>query len=179
MSRIPPIPVDRAPAETRDFLQRRGALNVFRLLATAPRVFGGWTKMTDELLNSPTFGLRQRELVTLRVAHIQQCPYELAQHIDIARRGQSGITAEQIAALTGDGPLEHAHFDEAELTVLNFVTELCTSHWVNDESFGRVHALLGTDGVTELLMLVSLYYGLALVLNATELDIDDHVRLHV
>jgi 4-carboxymuconolactone decarboxylase len=50
---------------------------------------------------------------------------------------------------------------------------------VNDESFGRVHALLGTDGVTELLMLVSLYYGLALVLNATELDIDDHVRLHV
>jgi 4-carboxymuconolactone decarboxylase len=176
MSRIPLVPVERAPAETRDFLQRRGALNVFRLLATAPRVFGGWTKMTDEMFNSPTFGLRQRELVTLRVAHIQQCPYELAQHIDVARRAQSGITAEQIAALMGDGPLEQAHFDEAELTV---VTELCTSHCVNDESFVRVHALLGTEGVTELLMLVNLYYGLALVLNATELDIDDHVRLHV
>jgi 4-carboxymuconolactone decarboxylase len=50
---------------------------------------------------------------------------------------------------------------------------------VDEKSFERVHALLGTEGLTELLMLVSLYYGLALVLNATELDIDDHVRLHV
>jgi 4-carboxymuconolactone decarboxylase len=179
MSRIPPMPVERAPAETRDFLQRRGTLNVFRLLATAPRVFSGWTQMTDELLNSPTFSLRQRELVTLRVAHLQQCPYELAQHTDVARRRESGITAQQIAALTGDGPLEPAGFDNTELAVLNFVTQLCTTHYVDEQSFGRVHSLLGTDGVTELLMLVSLYYGLALVLNATELDIDDHVRLHV
>lgn len=152
---------------------------MFRLLANAPRVFGGWTKMTDELLNSPTFSLRQRELVTLRVAHIQQCRYELAQHIDVARRAQSGITTEQIAALTGDGPLDQTHFDETELTVLNLVTELCTTHGVSDETFVRVYVLLGADGVTELLMLVGLYYGLALVLNATELDIDDHVRLHV
>lgn len=179
MSRISPLPADQAPEETRDFLQRRGTLNVFRLLANAPRPFGGWTRMTDELLNSPTFSLRQRELITLRVAHFQQCRYELIQHIDVASRAESGITAAQIAALTGDGPLERAGFTETELAVLNFVTELCTSHRVNDESFERVHSLLGTDGVTELLMLVSLYYGLALVLNATELDIDDHVRLHV
>ena len=179
MSRIPPIAVERVPAESRDFLKRRGALNVFRLLANAPRVFGGWTKMTDEVLNSPTFTLRQRELVTLRIAHIQQCRYELAQHIDVAKRAQSGISAQQIAALTNGGPLTQAHFDETELIVLNFVTELCITHHVDDKTFGRVHALLDTDGVTELLMLVSLYYGLALVLNATELDIDDHVRLHV
>lgn len=179
MSRIPLLPVERAPAETRDFMQRRGTLNVFRLLATAPRVFRGWTKMTDELLDSPTFSLRQRELVTLRVAHLQRCRYELAQHRDVARRARSGITADQIAALIGDGPLTRACFDDSELAVLNFVTELCTTHQVQEESFERVHALLGTDGVTELLMLVSLYYGLALVLNATELDIDDHVRLHV
>src|SRR5215475_9679559 len=98
MSRIPLTPAEQVPAETRDFLQRRGALNVFRLLATAPRVFRGWTKMTDELLDSTTFSLRQRELVTLRVAYLQQCRYELAQHIDVAKRAQSGITAQQIAA---------------------------------------------------------------------------------
>jgi 4-carboxymuconolactone decarboxylase len=179
MSRIPPLPVERTPAETRDFLRRRGALNVFRLLATAPRVFRGWTNMTDELLDSPTFSGRQRELVTLRVAHLQQCRYELAQHRDVARRAQSRISAQQIAALTGDGPLTPACFDDSELAVLNFVTELCTTNHVDEKSFERVHALLGTEGLTELLMLVSLYYGLALVLNATELDIDDHVRLHV
>lgn len=179
MSRIAPVPVERAPADTRDFLQRRGALNVFRLLANAPRVFGGWTRMTDELLDSPTFTLRQRELVILRVAHLQQCPYELAQHTDVARRTQPRITAQEIAALTGGGPLARAGFDDTELAVLNFVTELCTTHRVDSERFQSVHGLLGTEGITELLMLISLYYGLALVLNATELDIDDHVRLHV
>lgn len=179
MSRIPPMPAERLPAETQDFLQRRGALNVFRLLATAPRVFGGWTKMTDELLSSPTFSLREREMVTLRVAYLQRCPYELAQHTDIAKRTQSGISGQQIAALLSDGQLDQTCFDEAELDVLNFVSDLCTTHHVDIESFTRVHALLGADGITELLMLVGLYYGLALVLNATELDIDDHVRLHV
>jgi 4-carboxymuconolactone decarboxylase len=118
-------------------------------------------------------------LVILRVAYLQQCPYELAQHTDIASRARSGVTAEQIAALTSGGPLTRACFDDTELTVLNFVSELCTTHRVDEESFAKVHALLGTDGITELLMLVSLYYGLALVLNATDLDIDDHVRLHV
>lgn len=179
MSRIPPLGVAKAPTETWDFMRRRGALNVFRLLARAPRVFSGWISMTDEVLDSPTFSLHQRELVTLRVAYLQQSRYELAQHRDVASRAQSGITAAQIAALTGDAPLTQACFDEWELTVLNFVTELCTTHRVNAESFARVHALLGTNGITELLMLVSLYYGLALVLNAAELDIDDHVRLHV
>ncbi len=37
-------------------------------------------------------------------------------------------------------------------------------------------AELGDEGFTELLMLVSCYYGLALVLNAADLDVDAKAR---
>lgn len=160
-SRVRLKTIEEAPEETREFMLRRGDLNVFRLLANAPQVFGGWTRMTDELLSSSTFSFRMRELVILRVAELQQCPYMLAQHRDVA------------------GDLESGSFDDTELTVLRLVTELCTTKHVGVEAFAAAHAVLGTEAVTELLMIVSLYYGLALVLNAVDLDIDDSARLKV
>ncbi|MFF4213634.1 hypothetical protein ACFYZE_30650 [Streptomyces sp. NPDC001796] len=41
MSRIPPTPVESVSPAARDFMSRRGELNVFRLLAGAPKVFDG------------------------------------------------------------------------------------------------------------------------------------------
>ncbi len=71
MSRIPLTTVDQQCEPIREFMARRGELNVFRLLARAPAVFVGWTQMVDEMLDSPTFTLRMRELIILRVAHLQ------------------------------------------------------------------------------------------------------------
>ena len=61
--------------------------------------------------------------------------------------------------------------------MLDAVTELCTTRHLREDSFAAVHAALGDEAVTELLMIVSCYYGLALVLNAVELDIDTTSRL--
>ncbi|MDT7735467.1 MAG: hypothetical protein QOE12_2641 [Mycobacterium sp.] len=48
MSRIPLADIDQQSEPIREFVARRGALNVFRVLANAPRVFTGWTQMVDE-----------------------------------------------------------------------------------------------------------------------------------
>jgi 4-carboxymuconolactone decarboxylase len=61
--------------------------------------------------------------------------------------------------------------------VLDAVTELCTTRRLREASFAALHAALGDEAVTELLMIVSCYYGLALVLNAVELDVDTTARL--
>jgi 4-carboxymuconolactone decarboxylase len=53
MSRIPLAGVDQQPEPIRQWIARRGKLNVFRLLANAPQVFDGWTKMVDALFASP------------------------------------------------------------------------------------------------------------------------------
>ena len=71
MSRIPLAIIEEQPEPLRDWMARRGNLNVFRLLANAPDVFAGWTHMVDELFASPTFSRRMREVVILRVAHLQ------------------------------------------------------------------------------------------------------------
>jgi 4-carboxymuconolactone decarboxylase len=178
MSRMPLTPADQQSAPIREFIARRGELNLFRQLAHAPAVFVGWTQMLDEILDSPTFTPRMRELIILRVAHLQNAPYELTQHTDLAR--SAGLTERQINAITDasdPGDLEDAGFSPTERTVLDAVTELCTTRHLSEESFAAVHGVLGDEAVTELLMIISCYYGLALVLNAVELDADTTSRL--
>jgi 4-carboxymuconolactone decarboxylase len=174
MSRIPLVEVEPQPEPIREFMARRGNLNVFRLLANAPHVFAGWTQMVDQLFDSPTFSLRMREVVILRVAHLQGAHYELGQHIGIARG--AGLTEQQITAIVDTDDLDTAGFSGAERVALDLVTELCGTHHLTDDSFAAARAALGDEALTELLMLVSCYYGLALVLNAVDLDVDTAAR---
>ena len=170
MSRIPLVNLDEQPEPIRRWAARRGNLNVFRLIANAPKVFGGWTDMVDELFASPTFDARMRELIILRVAHLQNSPYELSQHVPLAR--SAGLNDQQIDAICDAGDPDEAGFTRAERTVLGVSTELCTTHRLRDDSFAAAHGILGEEAITELLMIVSCYYGLALVLNAADLDLD-------
>ena len=173
MTRIALADLDQQPEPIRDWAARRGNLNVFRLLANAPNVFPGWSQMVDELFASPTFGARTREVIVLRVAHLQGSPYELAQHVPLGRA--AGLTEQQLDAIaTGD--LDGAGFSADEHTALDVVTELCTTHHLRDESFAKARAVFGDAALTELLMIVSCYFGLALVVNAADLDIDTTAR---
>jgi 4-carboxymuconolactone decarboxylase len=174
MSRIPLVDAEQQPEQIREFIARRGNLNVFRLLANAPHVFVGWSQMVDELFDSPTFSLRMREVVILRVAHLLGSRYELSQHVGIARG--AGLTEPQINAILDTGDLDTAGFSRTERVALDLVTELCGTHRLTDDSFAAARAALGDEALTELLMLVSCYYGLALVLNATDLDDDAAAR---
>lgn len=170
MSRIPLTSIEEQPEPIREWVERRGNLNVFRLLANAPQVFAGWTQMVDELFDSPTFSRRMREVVILRVAHLQDSRYELGQHLGIART--AGLSEQQINAIIDRGDLEAAGFSATERIALDVTTELCTTHRLRDDTFAKVHAVFGDEALTELLMIISCYYGLALVLNAADLDVD-------
>ncbi|BBY19875.1 carboxymuconolactone decarboxylase family protein [Mycobacterium stomatepiae] len=173
MTRIPLVDLEQQPEHIREWSARRGNLNVFRLLANAPNVFPGWTQMVDELFASPTFSARMREVVVLRVAHLQGSAYELGQHVRLGKA--AGLTDQQLDALA-TGNLDGAGFDADERAALAVVDELCTTHHLGDESFATAQAVFGDAALTELLMIVSCYYGLALVLNAADLEIDDTAR---
>ncbi|MGN6335596.1 carboxymuconolactone decarboxylase family protein [Mycobacterium sp.] len=151
-------------------IARPDTLNVLRLLANAPNVFDGWAQMAGQLFESPTFTPWMREIIILRVAHLQDSPYELAQHVVFARR--AGLNDQQIDALQNKADQKAAGFSGDERTVIDAVTELCTTRRLSDDTFATAHTLLGDEALTELLMIVSCYYGLALVLNAVDLEID-------
>jgi 4-carboxymuconolactone decarboxylase len=174
MSRIPLTSIEQQPEPVRQWMARRGNLKVFRLLANAPHVFPGWTQMVDELFESPTFSRRMREVVILRVAHLQGSRYELTQHIAIAR--DAGLTEQQISAIVETEDFDAAGFSETERTALDVTTELCNTHRLRDDTSAAAQAVFGDEALTELLMIISCYYGLALVLNAVDLDVDTQAR---
>ena len=113
-------------------------------------------------------------MIILRVGHLQNSPYELAQHVSLART--AGLSEQQIDALVGSRNLDAAGFSSTERTVIDTVTELCTTHRLTDDSFAAVMPCSATRRSPELLMVVSCYYGLALVLNAADVEIDATAR---
>ncbi|WP_066368080.1 carboxymuconolactone decarboxylase family protein [Herbidospora mongoliensis] len=172
MTRIAYRDIDTLSGEARALAAERGALNVYRALANADRVFTGWMAAGREHLTSRVLPERLRELVILRTAHLMDSRYEIAQHTGVAER--AGVSTAELAALA-DGL--SATFDDVELAALRLTTELVNTGHVHADVFDQVHQALGTEATVELLMVVAHWAGLALMLNALQVDVDAHARI--
>lgn len=169
-------PADMTP-QARELTNARGNLNVYRTLANAEKVFTGWMVAGDAALTSPTLPTRLRELVVLRTAHLMDCAYERGQHRDVART--VGVTSDEIDVILSDTDWQTAPFDETEMAVLRLTSELLTTRSVTADAFDRVHRPLGSAATVEVLMVINRYAGLALMLNALDVDLDESARLPI
>lgn len=161
----------------RELTARRGNLNVYRALANAEKVFTGWMVAGDAALSSPVLPRRLRELIVLRTAYLMDCAYELGQHRDVAQ--SVGLDTDTIDAVTTESDWQTAPFDATELAILRLTTELVTTRRVAEPLFQKVHEALGSEATVEALMVIGRYAGLALMLNALDVDLDDTARLPV
>lgn len=177
MTRIAYQDIEKLTKEARTLTLERGNLNVYRALANAPHVFTGWMIAGREHLTSPTLSPRLRELVIVRTAHLMGSPYEVAQHTGLADR--AGVSPLQRAALGTDTELDNAGFDATELAVLHLTTELITTKTVQAELFHEVHNAVGDEATVELLMVIHRWAGLALILNALDVDLDPEARISI
>jgi alkylhydroperoxidase family enzyme len=161
----------------RELTARRGNLNVYRALANAEKVFTGWMMAGDAALSSPVLSRRLRELIVLRTAYLMGSAYELGQHKDVAQT--VGVDAATIDAITTESDWQTGPFDATELAILRLTTELVTTRRVAAPLFDQVHEALGSEATVEALMVIGRYAGLALMLNALDVDLDDTARLPV
>jgi AhpD family alkylhydroperoxidase len=159
----------------RELTLERGNLNVYRVLANAEKVYPGWMLAGRAALTSPVLSRRLREIVTLRTAALMDCVYELGQHNDIARA--AGLTESEIKAAVSGFDWQTAGFDSVELAILHLVTELVTERSVSAQLLDHVHTELGSEASVEVLMIIGRYAGLALMLNALDVDLDETARL--
>jgi alkylhydroperoxidase family enzyme len=173
MTRVPYRDPEGMTERARELTVERGNLNVYRALANAEKVYTGWMQAGRDALTSPMLPFRLREIVILRTAYLMDCRYELGQHRDIAPT--AGVTADEVSALTSDSDLEG--FSPVELAALKLTTELLTTHRAEKPVFDEVHEALGTEATVELLMIINRYAGLALMLNALDVDLDETARL--
>lgn len=161
----------------RELTARRGNLNVYRALANAEKVFTGWMVAGDAALSSPVLPRRLRELIVLRTAYLMDSAYELGQHKDVAQT--VGVDGATIDAVTSESDWQTGQFDPTELAVLELTTELVTTRRIAAPLFDQVHQALGSEATVEALMVIGRYAGLALMLNALDVDLDDTARLPV
>jgi AhpD family alkylhydroperoxidase len=175
MTRIPYRRPEEMTERARELTTERGNLNGYRTLANAEKVYTGWMLAGRDALTSPVLPRRLRELIVLRTAYLMDCAYELGQHNDIART--AGVSGDEIKAITSDSDWKTAGFDPVELAVLQLTTELVTTRGVAPQVFDQVHEALGAEATVEVLMVISRYAGLALMLNALDVDLDATARL--
>ena len=96
------------------------------------------------------------------------------------RRGPDGrAQGDEINAVASESGWQEVDFSPVELAVLHLTTELLTTHSVSAELFGQVHTALGSEATVELLLVISRYAGLALMLNALQVDLDETARLPI
>jgi len=171
--RRPEEMTDRA----RELTLERGNLNVYRTLANAEKVFPGWMEAGRAALTSPVLRARLRELVILRTAYLMDCRYELGQHSDIA--ATADVSQQEIQALISESDWERLNFSDTERSVLRLTSELLTIRTVSAALFDQAHKALGSQAITEVLMVIGRYAGLALMLNALDVDLDENARLTI
>lgn len=177
MTRVPYRRPEDMTELARELTARRGNLNVYHALANAEKVFTGWMVAGDAALTSPVLPRRLRELIVLRTAYLMDCAYELGQHRDVAQT--VGLDLATIDAVTSESDWQTGQFDPTELAVLRLTTELVTTRHVAQPNFDQVHTALGSEATVEALMVINRYAGLALMLNALEVDLDETARLPV
>jgi AhpD family alkylhydroperoxidase len=177
MTRIAYRQPEEMTEQARELTLKRGNLNVYRALANAERVFTGWMVAGNAALTSPVLPVRLRELVVLRTAYLMDCTYELGQHRDVART--AGVGSDEISAILSESDWKKGSFDPTERAVLQLATELLTTSNVSAETFDSVHTALGSEATVELLMVIGRYAGLALMLNALDVDLDESARLPI
>ncbi|HSR94278.1 MAG TPA: hypothetical protein VLK56_05385 [Solirubrobacterales bacterium] len=89
-----------------------------------------------------------------------------------------GVRPEQVAALVS-GRTSGDEFDQRETLVLRFVSEVIDNRGAKTALVAEVEEALSAREVVELLLVISHYYGLALLLNTTGLEPDPPAAMAV
>jgi len=158
MPRIRPIPRERSAMILRslyDALAHRfGATpNLFQTMAHRPELLLTFSNVHKELWTGGVLDPRTKAVVALRSAAVNGCQYSLKLNAAAAR--SAGLSAEQIAALSGDHWEAAGLFDERDAAVLRLAEKLTRAPGsVTDEEITRLHKWFGDAHVVELHILI-------------------------
>ena len=120
------------------------------------------------VLQKQTLGVRDRELLILRIGWLNQAEYEWAQHVEIARRG--GISDAEIGQVkTGPTGAWSAH----EAALLQAVDDLFENSVVSDATWGVLSKTYTTEQMMDLVFTIGQYNLVSWALNSFGVPLDD------
>lgn len=166
-SPCPPLADAEWPEEILDLrMGFAGALNVYRTMAHHPALLRAWAPLRQHVVKDSALGAVRSELVILRAAYRMDSAYEWAHHVSRARG--LGISDDRILAMRG------APAGEDELIALA-VDALFDRRRLPEKLEADLTAMLGRDGVLDLIATVGFYSILGYLLMTYHTPIDDAV----
>lgn len=168
MPRIPyPSPEDIS-AENVALLADLPDFNVFKMMARTGAAFGPFMALVNAYLNDGTLNPELRELAILRVGHNLSAQYEVWHHERVAR--ELGMSEERIMAAGAPSP--SPLLSDVENAAVAFADDVVENTLASQKSFDAVHAHLGDNQTTELLMIIGVYQMVCSFLETMDIEIE-------
>lgn len=143
-----------------------GRANVYRVMAHHPRLLRAWTDLRQHIVIDTALGRERSEIVILRAAVKTASSYEWSHHIVRAR--SFGVSDARIAALRGDSDA----IAPPDRVLAEAVDQLMDEARIAPATLSELNALVGADGVLDLMATVGFYSTLAFILNSFDTEVD-------
>ncbi|MGG4773368.1 carboxymuconolactone decarboxylase family protein [Paenalcaligenes sp. Me52] len=150
--------------------ERGSVLHLYQMLLNSPPIAKGWLNhLTGIRLNSSLPG-DLRELIIMRVAVLNNAPYEADQHAPIALK--EGVSQAQLDEL--QTWQSSTLFDERTRAVLAYTDAMTRDVQVNDTVFAAIKSHFDKREIVELTATIATYNMVSRFLEALQIHSDDH-----
>lgn len=173
MARIPYADLSREdvqPLVKKIEAERGEVLHLYRMLMHSVPVATGWLGYLTAIRQQCKLSAALRELVIMRVAHINGAPYEADQHRPFALK--AGVTESQLDALANWRDQE-AVFDQTQRDVLAYTDAMTKQVHVPDEVAAAVRQHFDHEQLVELTATIAAYNMVSRFLEAMQIHSDD------
>lgn len=172
MARLPyadPNAPETRPLVERIIRERGSLLHLYAMLLHSGPVAEGWLRYLTAIRHECALPGALRELVIMRVAHLNGAPYEAEQHAPIALK--EGMTQAQLDALANWQGSDA--FDDTQRAVLAYCDAMTREVHVPAPVFAEVRRLLEPRDLVELTATIGAYNMVSRFLEAMEIDARD------
>jgi AhpD family alkylhydroperoxidase len=158
------------PLVQRIVAERGSELHLYQMLMHSPPLAEGWLGFMTQVRQQLQLGGDLRELVIMRIAHLNGAPYEADQHAPIALR--EGLSPEQLAALPA-WPAGADPFTPLQHDVLRLCDAMTREVHVAPALVDAVRTQLGARQLVELVGTIASYNMVSRFLEALQIHSDD------
>lgn len=172
MARIPyadPNAPEVKPLADRIVAERGSILHLYQMLLNSPPIAEGWLNLLTAVRQKGVLPGGLREMMIIRIALLNNAPYEADQHVPIAI--ELGVSAAQVKALEAwqDSDL----FSPRERAVLAYVDAMTRQVQVPDAVFAAVRAAFDDREIVEITATIGAYNMVSRFLEALEIHSHD------
>ena len=156
--------VDRIVAE------RGSVLHLYQMLMHSPPLACGWLELMTQVRQQLALGGDLRELVIMRIAHLNGAPYEADQHAPIALK--EGLSQEQLDSLPDWCNAAHC-YTPLQQSVLSLCDAMTRDIHVAPGVVQTAREALGDRQLVELVGTIAAYNMVSRFLEALRIHSDD------